>query len=278
MAISLQERLNQRNENRGTGSNREQALNFDKLDVKFWKPKKDKNYINILPYKIATTNHPLVKSKDAEVGEDDFVLDLWIHQYVGPGNADVICPNRTFGKKCPICEAGNEFKDEGKEKEAQKCWPTHKVAYNIVDEKDRDAGVKVWIGSFKYFHDELMNEAGDAGENGEVVNFIDFKKGKVVKFRADEESFDKRKYFKFKSFKFLDRDEPLNKELLKDILSLDQFMKIHSYDEIKAIFYGDDADVEDDDDDEEDRKPKGKKAVIEDDDDEEEEDDDDDDD
>jgi len=236
--------LQKRYDDRNKGSSRIQALDFKGKEITFWKPKAGKNYLNFLYYKIATENHPLVKSKDANVGDEDFILDFWVHQYVGPYSCDIICPKKTFNKACPICEAGQKYRDEGKDDEAGKCRPTHKAVYNVVDEMDRDKGVQVAILSHKNFQQEMMDEAGDTGDEEGIIDFPDFKEGKVVKFRAEEESFNKNKYFEFKSFKFEDRSEPLSKSLKEQILSLDEYMVIHSYDKIRSLFYGDDSEDE----------------------------------
>lgn len=258
---SLQDRLKSRYDHRESGSNRMTVLDFKGEKVSFWKPKSGKNFINILPFTISSKNNPEVRSGNAEVGDEDFLLDLWIHGYVGPGNSDIICPKRNFGKPCPICEAADDYKEQGKDKESLKCRPAHRAIYNILDETDRDKGVQIWIASHKNFQQELMGEAADAGDDGKVVDFVDLKKGKVVKFRADEESFDKQKYFKFKSFKFEDREEPIPSSIKESIYNLDEYMIIHSYDKIKALFYGDDEESDDeepkkaDDEEEDDRKP-----------------------
>lgn len=257
MKKSLKDRLQKRYEDRDKGgSSRIQALDFSAYkNVSFWKPVANKNRINILPYTIKTKNHPLVRGKDAEIGEEDFVLEVYIHQYVGPANSDILCLKKNFYKPCPICEQGEKFRDEGRKNEADKCNPSRRVYYNIVDEQDRDKGVQVWQASYKNFHKELMDEAGESGKNGEVLDFIDFKNGKVVRFRAEEATYNKNKYFEFRSFKFEDRDEPLDKALKDQIVSLDECMVIKSYEEIQKIFYGEDEDYSDsaesDDDEEE---------------------------
>ena len=281
----LKKRYHDRDKGSGT---RARALNFPE-DVKFWKPKASKrNTINILPYTIKTKNHPLVRSKDAEIGDEDFVLDIWIHQFVGPSGAEILCPKRNFGKPCPICEQADKLREEGKKDEASKLNPSHRVFYNIVDADDTNAGVQIFQASFKNFHKEMMDEAGAASDGDEAIDFVDFRNGKAVQFRATEESFGAgKKYFEFKSFKFVDREEPLDKALKKDILSLDEFLVVHSYEDIEKLFYGEDDDYgetkdevaveeeeeeeEEEDEEEEEEKPvaKPKKASVEDDEDDE---------
>lgn len=255
MKHSARDLLKKRYEDRDKGGSRLQALDFKNKDVTFWKLKYDesgvKSYINILPYEIKTKNHPLVRSGDAEVGDEDSAFDVWVHQYIGPAHGDVICPQKMFFKKCPICEQGEKFRSEGKKDEASKCNPSHKVYYNIVDVKEPEKGVQIFQTSFKNFHKELMDEAGDAGENGEILDFVDFKHGKVVQFRATETNKGGMKFPEFRSFKFQDREEPLDKSLKDDVISFDEFMVMHTYEELEKIFYGDDEDTSNSKDDDE---------------------------
>jgi len=246
MSSKLKERLQKRYEDRGKSSNREQALNFGKNKVEFFKPKVGGNRISIVPYFIRTKNHPLVAKGDAKIGEDDFVLDLWIHRYVGPNNADIICPRKNYRKPCPICEQEKIYRDQGNKEEADSCRASHRAYYNVVDEsEDSDKSVKIFSESYNNFQNELMN---DAGEEGEIIDFPNAKHGKIIKFRAEEKKFKNSTYFEYRSFKFYDRDK-LSEEVLRSAISLDECVVVHSYDEIRAIFYGEDSSDEKDDED-----------------------------
>ena len=225
------------------------ALNFGDKSVNFWKPVEGNNNIHILPYIIKSKNHPLVRSGKAEIGDPDFVMPLFVHEYVGPNKMNIICPNRTFGKACPICEQAMLYKNEGRLDDAKKLYPRHKAYYNIVDNNDLDKGVQVFMASYTLFHEELMEEVGALNaELGDVVDFTDIRKGKMIQFRATKESFNRNEYFKYKLFKFLPREEPLNPELLKHVYSFDEYLVLYSYDEIKKFFYEGDDDEDPDED------------------------------
>jgi len=241
---SMKDIIRERYENRKSATT-VPALNFRDANVNFWKPVEGTNSIHILPYIIKSKNHPLVKAGKAEIGDPDFVMPLYIHEYVGPNKVSIICPNRTFGKACPICEQAMLYRNEGKVEEAKKLYSRHKAYYNIVDNNDIDKGVQVFIASYALFHEELMEEIGALNaEVGDIVDFTDIRKGRLIQFRATKESFNRNEYFKYKSFKFLPREEPLNPDLLKHVYSFDEYLVIYSYDEIKKIFY----EGEDDDD------------------------------
>ena len=239
---SMKDIIRERYENRKSATT-VPALNFKDSNVSFWKPVEGTNSIHILPYIIKTKNHPLVKLGKFEVGDPDFVMILDIHEYVGPNKVSIICPNRTFGKACPICEQAMLYRNEGRIEEAKKLYSRRKAYYNIVDNNDMDKGVQVFIASYALFHEELMEEIGALNaELGDIVDFTDIRKGRLIQFRATKESFNRNEYFKYKSFKFLPREEPLNPDLLKHVYSFDEYLILYSYDEIKKIFYEDNDD------------------------------------
>ena len=100
---------------RNSGGKRAGVIDWKKLDgdVKFFTPKEGRNRINIIPYVIKTKNHPLVRSKSAEVGDLDYVLDVYTHRGVGPTESTVLCLKETYEKPCPVCELMQKLKEEG---------------------------------------------------------------------------------------------------------------------------------------------------------------------
>lgn len=268
-------------ESKGAGGSRyidaSKVKNFFKIDDE------GRFSINILPYEIKTSNHPMVKRKKAEISEFDYKLDFWAHRYIGAGHKNsVICLDRTYGKACPICEERARLFEEKRDKEAKELTPQHRVMYNIQPVGKGTSGeVFVWEDSFSYFEKELIEEAHECGNGKDLVDFsADDENGKIIKFRATEEKFNGNSYYTYKSFSFLERDEELDEDLFDDVVSLDELLVVKSYEEVEQIFMGmDDEEEEDQDDDsddeqEEEEKPKKnkrKKEVVEDDEEEEEE-------
>ena len=243
------------------------VMNWKKVDgdVNFFSPIEGKNRINIIPYTIKTKNHPLVKRGEFEVGDQDYVMDVFTHRGVGPSEATVICLKSTFGKPCPICEQSALLRKQGKEKEASELKPSRRVFYNIQDMKEPDK-LKVFEASHYLFEKELIDEARDDEEGG-FVDFADPIDGKEIKFRASDVQKGSIKYKEFKSFSFEDRDDPIPDELLESAISFDEIMNVPTYEEVEKILFGQD------DDDEEDEAP-AKKSKHEDDDSDDEDDDD----
>jgi phage pi2 protein 07 len=260
---SLKDRLKKdyESKDRGAGS-RPSAMDWKKIDdVKFFKPKEGKNIIDIVPYIIKTKNDPLVKTGDAKVGDQSYMLDLFIHSNIGPTQASIICLKETFGKPCPICEQRQAFYNEGKKDEAAVLKAKRQCFYNVRDVKNASDEIQVFNISHFLFQKELIEEAKASSDDGGIVDFVDLDDGKSISFRAAEtESLINGKTVKFleyKSFSFKDREDPLDESWVKKAVAFDELMKLHTYDEAKKILFGDE-DEDTDSDDDEDEKPKAK--------------------
>lgn len=253
---SLAKRYQKSYESKDSGGGvRKGVMNYN--DVVFYKPEEGRNRINIIPYIIKTKNHPMVKSGDLEVGDKDYLMDIYTHKNIGASESSVICLKKTYGKPCPICEQAELFKKQGKEEESKALKATRRVFYNVQDLKD--GKLKIFETSHFLFEKELIDEARD-GEEG-FVNFADEDEGKEISFKATKEKKGKIEYLAFKSFRFEDRDEPLNSDLIENAVSFDEIMNVPTYEQVEKILFGSDEDDEGEesdeleDDEEEVRKP-----------------------
>lgn len=265
---SLKERLKKSYADKDKGSSGESALDWKKVkgDVKFYKMTKGKHRFNIIPFIIKSKNHPLVKSGDMKIGDQDYLMDVWLHKGLGPANnAQIICQKKTFNRACPVCSLRAEYESKGKKDAADDLRPQRTAFYNVMDADSEDGELMVFQTSYALFEKELIDEARESSDDGEIIDFPDIVDGKVVSFRASEASFGGFTYFEYKHFSFEKRDEKLDEELIEKAISFDEILKFHTAEEVEKILYGDDEDEE------EDEKPKGKKHDEDDDDDEEEE-------
>lgn len=237
---------------KGSGSNgKKQVMDWKKVDgdITFFSPSEGKNRINIIPYIIKTKNHPLVKSGDMEIGDIDYVMDVYVHRGVGASEGSVICLKETYGKPCPICEQMALLRKQGKNDEAGDLKPSRRCYYNVENVKD-PGKLQVFETSHYLFEKELIDEARDDEEGG-FIDFADPVNGKEIKFRANKVKKNKFEFTEYKSFSFEDRDEPVSDELLESAISFDEIMTVPTYEEVEKMFYG----TDDDDDEQEEEKP-----------------------
>ena len=257
-------------ESKGSSGGKAGVMDWKKVDgeVQFFSPAEGRNRINIIPYTIKSKNHPLVKKGEFEVGDKDYVMDIFVHRGVGPSEASILCLKNTYGKPCPICEQSALLRKQGKEDEAGALKPSRRVFYNVQDLKNPDV-LKVFEASHYLFEKELIDEARDDEEGG-FVDFADEESGKEIKFRCSKTSKGGFEFNEFKSFSFEDRDENIPDKLLESAISFDEIMNVPTYEEAEKILYGRDEDNDSEDDEEEDEVPakkSSKKAVAKDEDD-----------
>ena len=233
---------NYKNKDYGVGGAR--ALDLSNLeDVEFFKPEKGKHCIDIIPYEITTNNHMTRKP-----GELDYVLEYYTHYDVGARKGRVVCPAKTFGKPCPICEEMEELKEqEADEDIIDALKPKRRVLYNVIDTKKPDKGIQLFETSHFLFEAEILEEAGSGDE---AIVFSDTEDGRSISFRDTG----KKGIGRFKGFAFEDREEPYDDDIIDEAYSLDSLLVVLSYEEIHNMFHN-----ADDGEEEEEEKPQRSK-------------------
>lgn len=201
-----------------------------KAQVKFWKCKEDDHEIYIVPY-IVGSNHPRLKE-----GKVDFLLDVFVHRKVGINEDEVICLNRTYGEKCPICEYQAMLKDEEEPDKLliKSLNPTRRNIFNIVcldSVKEQELGIQVWNVSQWLFTNPLEELAHKKKGGGEVL-YADIDDGKIISFRKKGSGVNTTEYT---AFEFKDRDE-IPDEILDSAICLDELIHKPTYDEVAELF------------------------------------------
>jgi hypothetical protein len=243
-----------------SGSRGAQVLDLSgQKDVSFFKPEKGRNEIDIIPYEVATNNHP----QKLEKGEIDYKLDVWVHRRVGVSEGHYLCMEKTFGKACFICEELKKMIDSGAagKKEIEAIKAKRRVFYNVIDLNDEDAGIQILEGAHFFYQKEIIEEAEESADGeGEILPFAEIDEGWTVRFRGSEEKYEKNTYIKPKNFTLIEREEQYDDSIIDDAYSLDEMLVIPDYETVKNGFLGIDSDDEDDTEDyEEKEEPKRKK-------------------
>lgn len=208
-------------------------------ELPFWSPKKTKDephIIDIIPFS-AGKNYPLVDKKSpTNEGDYTYLLEVYVHQNIGPGKEMLVCPARNYGKPCPICEEVDNRIKLGKE------WDDYsdialkrRCAYNIVcydDPKEEAKGVQIWEVSHRY-SEKPIQLAAKTPRGGGIIPFSDPDTGKSISFEvADDE------YKTCQGHKLIDRDYSITDDVLALAHTLDELIIVLSYEEIAKIFDG----------------------------------------
>jgi len=233
-------------------------------------PKPGRMMLDILEYEVGEGN-PI-----ADPGTYYYERTFFTHRGIGPNNDSFICPAKTSGKRCPICEhRATLHADDGKAAEdlIKALKPTERQLFNLIDLKEPEKGVQLFLFSYFNFGKMLDAEIGNADEDDNWHNFADYDEGMTLRVSFAEDSFAGNTFCRAESMNFKARKTAYDAdEMLEQVYCLDDIIKELPYKELKDIFLQNPTDDDDDDDAPAPRVRKRKAAPVADDDDEEEDD------
>lgn len=204
--------------------------------VDMWEPDKAGSFLlDIIPYEIKTDVHPDRRGDKIIPGDIWWKFPFAVHQNIGPGNEEVVCP-ASFGKPCPICEERAALaKNYDDNKEAIKAINAKKHAAYVIKNPDDDGKYSVFAYSTFKFGDPLDEELKTGGD--EVLSFYDVTdEGKTLKVRFSEEEYMGRKFLKATRIDFNEREAMDEDEVLNAVPCLDEIFVVMEYEDLKKLF------------------------------------------
>lgn len=220
-------------------------------NVKFWNVSEGKHWFDIVPYR-AGKHDP-----DMKEGKDAYCFQPYMHRNIGPNNRDVVCLARTYNKPCPICEHVKKLINDGADEELIneiKVQVNPRAIYNVHvldNEKEQAKGVQVFHASHYTMEGkllELANKPTRPGGKG-IETFVPYpladKDGRTIYFKRKGKGMSTE----FVALSFEDRNYSIPKDILKQAHVLDELIEIPSYEQVKAMLFGDDSPEKDEEDD-----------------------------
>jgi hypothetical protein len=200
--------------------------------VTMWKCGEGEHMVDIIPF-VAGDKIPLPDKP----GEESYILDVWAHSNVGPGDARYICLARTLEEACPVCEEQDRMRDseEYDDEEIKALNPSRRAIYNIIcrdNPKEEAKGIQVWEIAH-WFMAKHLDERSKKPKGGGYVYYTLLDEGKTVYFKRKGTS---QKGTEFLAHDFLDRD-PLDEELVDKAHALDQLIAWPEYEEVYNAFH-----------------------------------------
>lgn len=245
--------------------------------VNFFSFKKAGTYkIDIIPFTAGEGN------PNADEGTLHYERTYFSHRNIGPNEDTYVCPAKTFGKKCPICEARAKLaRDPDSDEEYVKSLkPKERQLWNVFDHSEPDKGVQILDYSDWLFGKHLRAKINNADSGDGYELFADPDDGFTLKIGATEEKSGGYTFRSCTDIEFKARKEPLSDEVLNAATCLDKCLIEMDYAKLKAIFNQEDRDVKkdvaasngkhrsaDDDDDTPPKRPAARKPTDDDDDD-----------
>ena len=239
--------------------------------------------IDIIPF-IAGKGNPW-----ADKGTEHYERTFWVHRGIGINQNSYVCPAKTAGKKCPICEhLAKLARDPNADEDLIKSLaPRERQLFNVIDLSNKDKGIQIWDVSFHLFGKQLDARIRNQDDDDGYDQFCELEDGLTLKLGVEEKSFSGFSFYAVETIDFKPRKQDYDADLVNEAPVLDDLLKILRYEELKAVFLqlepnnsndDDEPDDDDPDDDEQDDDEKDDDDQDEDEHDDEPDDDDDDDD
>jgi len=209
--------------------------------------------IDILPYEVGSGN------KYADEGMLYFERTYYVHRNIGAENGWYVCPKKTAGKRCPICEfIAKHWDDEDFEQDNLKnMTASQRQLFNVVDVKDPDRKVQIWDISHHFFGKLLDAKIRNADEDDAYETFADYDEGMTLKLGIEENHYGGRTSYFVNDIEFKIRKNQYEEDILEKVYNLDEMIKILDYDELKKILL-----QTDDEDDDSNKKSKKSKTAA----------------
>lgn len=219
--------------------------------INFFKVEKPGNIrIDIIPYTVPMKPGPAGPNPDSGPGEPDYTRMFYAHRGIGPNGSMYVCPARTAGKKCPICEHRNELDKNGGDPDLIKdLLPKKRQLWYVFDHEDAARGLQLWEVSYHLFGRQLDKEVKNADEEDGYEYFADPEDGFTLRVGMDQESFAGNTFYSASTIAFKARANPPAEALLDlaDANPLDNLLVVLPYEKLKAIFLQEDENPEDGD-------------------------------
>lgn len=228
--------------------------------IKLYRPKVGKALLDILPYEAKEGN------PNAEAGCLHWERTFWVHFAIGPNQETFICPAKTVGKKCPVCEHRMKLMqddgDEDTEAQRKALLPKERQLMVIIDQKDEAKNLQITNMSSFAFGQVIVDTTQSADEGEDWDMFFTLKDGLTLRVNWVEEKIGKgRTFIKAGRIDFKAREEDYEEDILDTVPCLDDMLIVPEYKELKAKFLAisKDDDDEDEDEEEDDDEPVAKK-------------------
>lgn len=199
-------------------------------------------YLNIIPWGIETEKHMGVHNGTRQIGQGEFLVEMWTHRVEGITQGTTLCLQRMYGTKCPYCEAArNAGNGDAKASHRLALWVQQvDVHGNPIG---GDPTPKLFITSYATFGKALLDAADVQGRrlglNGPIPFADPGTNGKIVAFRVDSKSMGSGITFcEATNFAFLPRQYAIPQSILDTIPGLDKYLHIPTDKEIAEALYG----------------------------------------
>ena len=145
--------------------------------ISMFRPKaSDKAFrLDILQYRVGKGN------PEADEGMLHYERTFWAHR-IGIDNIAYVCPLKTNGDACPVCELINKLKKQGADKEITDAIKSkERQLFNVIDLRDKEKGIQIFEHSYHQFGKVLDTKINNEDDDDNYSSFAHHEDGQTLK-------------------------------------------------------------------------------------------------
>lgn len=213
-----------------------------------WRPKAQDYVIDLVPY-IVPKKSRFASHNNAAANEWWYERRYFNHPRIGVAGDAIVCPARTFGKPCPICEHKKKLEEtlraRGPKVSKQEFIdamsplnPKERQLFLVYDHSAKSVGIQLWEESFHNFGKQLTQKLTTARKElrDKLEVFFDPYGGFSLRIVGVEESGGQYKYTKFSVDEFIERKKGLSSAIYEHEFCLDTIPVEMPYKDIAKVF------------------------------------------
>jgi len=219
-----------------TGGFTSNSINLPK-GAQLFEPKAGTMYLDIIPYEVKKGKDLPDGNPYAEKGDLHYERTFFVHKGIGAEGGTYVCPKKTAGERCPICEYRAKLaKQEGADEEVVKeMGAKERQLFNVFDRKNPEASIQLWDVSFHLFGKLLDERINSEQATKEWKRFHSPSNGMTLVVTFREKKYGKATFYETTSIDFKERGRQHEDSIVDEAFNLDDVLKVLSYDKLRAI-------------------------------------------
>lgn len=211
---------------------------MDEASIPMWQMGKGEHFFDIIPYQVGTLD-PRVRLGSKKVGNWVYRLDFFVHNKIGISDLAHICLKDTYMTPCPVHEEIEILKrsKDFDEKALKALYSKRRVMYFVwVHDTPEEERKGVQVLDISHFHmEQKLIKIAKQRRGGGFVPFADPEDGRTICVERTGVGATSTNY---EGYRFEPREKPIPEEILKHGLSIDSYLYVPSYEEIKRLMQG----------------------------------------
>ena len=194
---------------------------------------------DIIPFIIKEGVHPNDMDQERlKPGKPSYQWTVWVHNGIGPDRKRVVCLEKQYNEKCPICEARRVITQEpDHDEEAAAALKAKELSLmNVINRAKKSEGIQVDFRSYHLFERKIKEELElQRSKHPEYDDFPSPTDGFTLRLKVQVKKYKAGNYCEVSDVTFVERKSQYDEDIVKKAYPLDTFPKKIEYAKLKSM-------------------------------------------